>query len=436
MASIFKVKTTRKIPPDAKISTKGNKKVVQFRRSGKLVTRDLAPCETKYRDESKKWYVQYVDINGVNKRVAGYSDKEATWQLAADLQRRVERKLAGLSDPFEDHLTQPLDSHLEDFKSFLENKGGSEKHVNQTCNRIQRYFAGCKVKFWADISASRLVEWLADERKSKRFGIKTSNYYQSAVKEFCNWMVKDQRAASSPLNHLSALNSDGDIKRKRRAVSEMEFTWLIKAASCGPDIQCVSGPDRAMLYVLASWTGYRRKELASLTLASFDWSQEPPSIQVAAAYSKRKRNDSIPLHPIVIERLNTWLSGKSFANRKTPIFNLRAPGGGLRQTAKMMRRDLEHARKLWIADAGDEEERLARAKEDCLNYCNEDGLFADFHANRHTFITNLGKAGVSPKLAQTLARHSDPKLTMNIYSHVETADQAKAIERLAAPPKI
>ena len=97
---------------------------------------------------------------------------------------------------------------------------------------------------------------------------------------------------------------------------------------------------------------------------------------------------------------------------------------------------MEHARKLWIADADNEEERLARAKEDCLNYCNEDGLFADFHANRHTFITNLGKAGVSPKLAQTLARHSDPKLTMNIYSHVETADQAKAIERLAAPPKI
>jgi hypothetical protein len=34
-------------------------------------------------------------------------------------------------------------------------------------------------------------------------------------------------------------------------------------------------------------------------------------------------------------------------------------------------------------------------------------LYADFHSFRHVFITSLGKAGVSPKMAQTLARHSD-----------------------------
>jgi hypothetical protein len=71
-----------------------------------------------------------------------------------------------------------------------------------------------------------------------------------------------------------------------------------------------------------------------------------------------------------------------------------------------------------------------------LTYCNEEGLFADFHANRHTFISNLGRAGISPKLAQTLARHSDPKLTMNIYTHVDATDQAGAIEKLAPPPPL
>ncbi len=61
-----------------------------------------------------------------------------------------------------------------------------------------------------------------------------------------------------------------------------------------------------------------------------------------------------------------------------------------------------------------------------LTYCDEDGLFADFHANRHTFITNLGRAGVTLKEAQTLARHSDVNLTMGIYSHVGVSDQAAA----------
>ena len=40
-------------------------------------------------------------------------------------------------------------------------------------------------------------------------------------------------------------------------------------------------------------------------------------------------------------------------------------------------------------------------------YRNHAGLYADFHSIRHTFITNLCKADVSPKTAQMPARYSD-----------------------------
>jgi len=92
------------------------------------------------------------------------------------------------------------------------------------------------------------------------------------------------------------------------------------------------------------------------------------------------------------------------------------------------------ARSKWIEVEKDPVEREQRANSDFLTYCNEDGLFADFHANRHTFISNLGKAGIAPKLAQTLARHSDPKLTMNVYTHVDQSDQVLAIAKLPPPP--
>jgi len=62
-------------------------------------------------------------------------------------------------------------------------------------------------------------------------------------------------------------------------------------------------------------------------------------------------------------------------------------------------------------------------------------LFADFHANRHTFITNLAKGGVSPKVAQTLARHSDIRLTMNVYTHTDLAEKAVAISKLPSLEK-
>ncbi len=60
---------------------------------------------------------------------------------------------------------------------------------------------------------------------------------------------------------------------------------------------------------------------------------------------------------------------------------------------------------------------------------------AETLANRHTFISNLAKSGVSPKVAQAMARHSDINLTMNVYSHVKMDEQTAAISVLPSPPK-
>ncbi len=59
--------------------------------------------------------------------------------------------------------------------------------------------------------------------------------------------------------------------------------------------------------------------------------------------------------------------------------------------------------------------------------------FADFHANRHLFITSLKRADVSPKMAQTLARHSDIRLTLGVYTHIGMSDQCAALAALPAP---
>ena len=39
-----------------------------------------------------------------------------------------------------------------------------------------------------------------------------------------------------------------------------------------------------------------------------------------------------------------------------------------------------------------------------------------------------------PKVAQKLARHSDIRLTLGVYTHAELADQTAAIEALPGPP--
>jgi site-specific recombinase XerD len=45
------------------------------------------------------------------------------------------------------------------------------------------------------------------------------------------------------------------------------------------------------------------------------------------------------------------------------------------------------------------------------------------------------RSGIALKLAQSLARHSDINLTMQVYSHVELEDQNAAIAALPGPPR-
>jgi len=54
----------------------------------------------------------------------------------------------------------------------------------------------------------------------------------------------------------------------------------------------------------------------------------------------------------------------------------------------------------------------------------------DVHSLRHTFATLLSKAGVVPRMAQELMRHSDIRLTMNVYTHLQLVDTAGAVETL------
>ena len=53
-----------------------------------------------------------------------------------------------------------------------------------------------------------------------------------------------------------------------------------------------------------------------------------------------------------------------------------------------------------------------------------------FHQLRHTFITSLARAGVHPSTMQRLARHSDPRTTLHVYTHVQMEQERAAIEAL------
>ncbi len=61
---------------------------------------------------------------------------------------------------------------------------------------------------------------------------------------------------------------------------------------------------------------------------------------------------------------------------------------------------------------------------------DERGKTSDVHALRHTFGTLMSKGGVSPRTAQAAMRHSDIKLTMNVYTDPKLLDVRGAMDTL------
>ncbi len=80
-----------------------------------------------------------------------------------------------------------------------------------------------------------------------------------------------------------------------------------------------------------------------------------------------------------------------------------------RHGAEMIRRDLKAAE---------------------IPYEDESGRQFDFHALRHQYISSLAAAGVHPKAAMMLARHSTIELTMQSYTHLSVLALSADVNKL------
>jgi len=415
---------------------------------------------------SARWYAVFVDCSGQLRRLALMEDKKASGELARrindlnsvragggmmtpDLTRFVETmqpgiraKLAewGILSAARVAAGKPLDEHLADWKRSILAKGGTQRHADLVTGRAGSAFRACGFKFWSHISASKLQAHLADLRadkpckvgeagkpeKAKRgISAQTFNFYVQAVKQFARWMVRDGRASESALMHLQGVNVRTDRRHDRRALAPLEIRWLLDVTdnADAPERHGMTGPARAMLYRLAVESGLRAAELRSLTRASFMLDGNEPSVTIAAAYAKNRRQDALPLRLDTAALLATHLAGKmptaqAFAvPRRTDVI-------------RMFRADMADARRTWIAASQTALERFEREGSTFLSDRDESGRWADFHALRHTFITGLVTGGVNPKVAQTLARHSTIGLTMDRYTHLYAGNLAAALDVL------
>lgn len=152
-----------------------------------------------------------------------------------------------------------------------------------------------------------------------------------------------------------------------------------------------------------------------------------PTVKLAAAYSKRRRQDILPLYADVAKLLTEHLKGKPLDG---PVW----PGTRKEDaSAKMIRMDLRHARMAWIAEATGPDRQL-REQSDRLTYRDAEGKCFDFRAFRGQFISDLCRLGIHPKKIQQLARHGNINLTMQVYTHVSKSELMESVAVLPPPP--
>jgi hypothetical protein len=176
--------------------------------------------------------------------------------------------------------------------------------------------------------------------------------------------------------------------------------------------------------------GLRSNEIRSLTRASFvglegqrlaGKGRMGAYVRLKAAKAKNRRDATLPIRPALAAKPGAHLTRKA---PNAPAFALPLKD----EVVGMIRGDLRAARSEWIAAGGDDREERERSY--FLRDVSADGGVFDFHALRVTFITNMARAGVPLSVAVKLARHSDPKLTIGIYTKAGALDLESALDAL------
>jgi integrase len=338
----------------------------RFRRGGKL-------RETRY------YYLRYrfADMSADRWKSLGVTDKQVAEQEARKFIQDKEREAAGILEPrvIRDAARKPLKEHLGDYIADLETRGRcgrGGRGARLVKGRILRTMEGCGWKVAVQVTPDSFISW----RNPRQDGARTLNHYLQGMVSFLNWLERVGRIKANPLKFVGKVEERGQRRRERRAFRDEELCKLVQK----------SGP-RGIIYFMAARTGLRQEELRQLTWADLSLDADAPFVVVREASAKNKKEERVCLVPEIVQRLRSY---------RPPDFE---PG------ALVFPNGIPRASRLKVD-----------AKRNGIEYLDESGRYADFHALRYTWATFLQRNDIPQRFAMKLMRHSDMKLTAKVYT--------------------
>lgn len=383
------------------------------------------------RDKGKKdtkWLVAWTNENGVRKAKTAFTDYEASLELARKIAKKAAMASVGVSDPFEDHRLTPIKEHLGEFIAGLKSANRAPRYVQQVEGRIQCVLDGLKIKFLHELDPVAVDRFLTNLAQKNKYSGITRNEYITSIKSFTKWAVTFRRMRDDVLAGLRVTERRAiDPAHPRRALKMEEIARLLDAAQRRPLLELLTvrhglnagepvakvkektriraetkGRERRLVYLLAVWTGLRRGEIRQLTWGDVHLDTVPGRILLRAKTTKSKRADSLPIHPQLADELKNWQPKNA---EPTDLVFHTVPD------MKCLRADLT------LAEISDKDEA---------------GRFVDFHSLRVSLSTMLAAHKVSPRTAQALMRHTDPRLTAAVYTDEKILPLAEELHNVPA----
>ncbi len=316
------------------------------------------------------------------------TDKRVAEQKLRGIVHDLEREAAGVgvSRRVRDAARMPLEAHFQAFLDDLTGRGRAPATLKQYRKHFRLITEECGWRFLRDVTAQSFTDW----RTRTTHSPKSVNDRLGTMRTFLNWLVRAQTLLANPLTELE-LTQNTAVGEFRRALSVQEIERLLKVAPT----------HRRAIYIFTLYTGLRRRELIQLRWGDFDLEATPPRLSVPAAISKNRKAAVIYLRPEAVDAVREIQPDLSMPFEWA--FRGRVP------SVRKLREDLSSAK---------------------IPYEDERGRRVDFHAVRTTFGTMLSAAGISPRVAMELMRHSDIRLTMRIYTDSSQLPLAAEVSKL------
>jgi len=316
------------------------------------------------------------------------TDKRVAEKRLAEIVKERQQEASGIiaPKPLRDAATRPLTEHLAEYVSDLTALGRNAGYIYNTRKLIEKLLDECGWILVKDVTADAFLTWRAKQSKAA----KTLNEYLNAISGLLNWMKRQGRCITNPLEHVGKVELRGRRVRERRALSDDEAARLVTVDEV-----------RGLVYQMALMTGIRRGELRSLCWGDLHLDSDNPCVHVRASTTKNRKDASIPLHSELAARLRTFRPADVSSDGL--VFGKQVP------RMAVLLEDLKAAG---------------------IPFVDERGRRADFHALRGTFCTNLARSGVHPVTAMELMRHSDMKLTAKTYMDVSALPIKAAVDQL------